>query len=439
MSTLPPPDPAEQPPTPPPDSADDIAGGVPLPGDDTPGAPAGGDGGTAATSTTQTDAGAAGGTPDGGVAPPAPLSGTSAATPAPQAAASDQQLQQQLGLLLAGALPGTVPVNSVVPPADGSSSNYRGENDPLVALPYTSGPPPPAAPPPPPVISAGQPGSDDWANPYPPWQSSDDDWANPYPPWPSSPLNSDEGTSPPVSSGPQPSPPQPGVIGVSGGTPDAGYAPPPPGAPDAGLPISSSYPQPGTALRQFPPWSTSTTNAWQNASAVGTQASQSTSTGAAGQPHPPEFLILSGGFSWVLGVTGSVTLTNDENLYFGIGPSLGTPGGGASLTGGWMGGGGQKSPQKVNSFVHGLSYGLSGMLAVPMGPAGAVELGNPGGDLFDPSSWALEAGGGVGTPGFQAQVTYSFGPIHLGSSTAGDPVYDPPSGPPAYDPPFPWL
>jgi hypothetical protein len=448
MTKLSPPDPTEQPPTLPPDWPDD-ASGFPAPDDVD-----GGNGGTAALGpttlgpttpdstlgTVPSGAGAAPSTPDASVTPAVPLSGPSASDPAPVAAATDQDLQQQLDLLLSLGFAGKGPDNYVeAPDDDAGTSENRGapqfsELYPTPALPSAPAANPQAPPPPEPPAGQQEPftGELEWLNPFA-GQPSSDDWANPYPAWPGPASSSEDQNGTPVPAGPQAPPPT--TIGVSGGIPDAGYTPPPPEAPEAGLPNwQPGSPLTGDPLASWPATFTPSAPpgpAGPSASAVGMQP---------GQSHPPHFLILSGGLSWVIGITGSVTLTNDENLYFGIGPSVGTPGGGASLTGGWMLGDDEKSPRKVNSFVHGFSFGVNAMLPVPLGPAMGFENGDPyEGDWLDPNNWAVEPGAAVGSPGFQVQMTYSFGPIHLGSSTAGDPVSDPPSGPPAYDSPFPWL
>jgi RHS repeat-associated protein len=147
--------------------------------------------------------------------------------------------------------------------------------------------------------------------------------------------------------------------------------------------------------------------------------------------RPPDFLTLSAGFNsdYLFGITASLALTNDWKLYFGIGPTLGVPGGGGSLTGGWILTGSQPPSEKVNSFVQGPSVGASLMVPLAgLGPAVGVEMGDPSaGSWSDWSNYAIEPGIGVGTPSGQVQATYSFYITDL--STYGDVPYGP-----SYDP-----
>jgi hypothetical protein len=94
----------------------------------------------------------------------------------------------------------------------------------------------------------------------------------------------------------------------------------------------------------------------------------------------------------------SVTRASD-GTWCGLGWLVGTPGVSGTLTGGWILGRGPKSPEQVNSFVQGWSFGVNGMVGLPVGPAGGFEMGDPfGGNWLDPNNWAFEPDGGIGSP-----------------------------------------
>lgn len=135
----------------------------------------------------------------------------------------------------------------------------------------------------------------------------------------------------------------------------------------------------------------------------------------------PDFYTASAGFNsdYGLGITFSVTVTRDWDVYLGVGPSLGVPGAGLGATGGWLAQWSQPTSAQIGSFVHGWSAGLSFFAPVVgvVGPVVGGEMGDPFGgrqSWSDSSNYAFEPGIGLGEGKWvQGQLTYSFGPFPM--------------------------